>query len=123
MVFEGLVWNTSPGACEVEPPVAGSGPWSTTVMSSQPRADSSSASAAPTTPAPMTTTRGPTIVTSIGAYGATHCALCNEPDRQEDDCQGWRGVRSHLPVGPDSITFTAPDGGVSRDVPDIGPPS
>src|SRR5690349_7155361 len=61
MVLEELVWKTRPGACEVEPPVAGSGPWSTTVTSVQPRAEISSASAAPTTPAPMITTRGPAI--------------------------------------------------------------
>src|SRR5919108_4061306 len=59
MVLEEFVWKTRPGACEVEPPVAGSGPWSTTVTSVQPRAESSSASAAPTTPAPMITTRAP----------------------------------------------------------------
>ncbi len=59
MVFDGLHWNTRPGAWELEPPVAYSGPWSSTVMSVQPRTDSSSASAAPTTPAPMMTTRGP----------------------------------------------------------------
>src|ERR1700754_4851449 len=61
MVFDGLVWKTRPGACEEEPPVAGRGPWSTTVTSVQPRAEISSASAAPTTPAPMMTTRGPAI--------------------------------------------------------------
>ena len=33
IVFDGLAWNTSPGACEVEPPVSGSGPWSMTVTS------------------------------------------------------------------------------------------
>src|SRR3954469_4587573 len=58
MVFDGLTWKTSPGACEVEPPVSGSGPWSTTVTRSTPRAVSSSARLAPTTPAPMMTTRG-----------------------------------------------------------------
>src|SRR5919107_6090445 len=58
MVFDGLTWNTSPGACEVEPPVSGRGPWSTTVTRSQPRVVSSSARLAPTIPAPMMTTRG-----------------------------------------------------------------
>src|SRR3712207_5293010 len=58
MVLEALVWKTSPGACEVEPPVSGRGPWSTTVTRSQPRAVSSSARLAPTIPAPTTTTRG-----------------------------------------------------------------
>src|SRR3712207_3614414 len=58
MVFEALVWKTSPGACDVDPPVSGSGPWSTTVTWSQPRAVSSSARLAPTMPAPMMTTRG-----------------------------------------------------------------
>src|ERR671921_1864864 len=58
MVFEALVWKTSPGACEVEPPVSGRGPWSTTVTRSQPRTVSSSARLAPTIPAPMMTTRG-----------------------------------------------------------------
>src|ERR687894_2431774 len=58
MVLEAFVWKTSPGACEVEPPVSGGGPWSTTVTRSQPRAVSSSARLAPTIPAPMMTTRG-----------------------------------------------------------------
>ena len=58
MVFEGLVWNTSPGACDVEPPVANSGPRSTTVTSVQPRSVSSSAREVPTMPAPITTTLG-----------------------------------------------------------------
>src|SRR5436190_2038717 len=58
MVLDGLAWNTSPGACEEDPPAAGSDPWSTTVTSVHPRSDSSSARAAPTTPAPMITTRG-----------------------------------------------------------------
>ncbi len=49
-------------------------PWSTTVTSVQPRAESSSASAAPTTPAPMMTTRGPAIATPpIVAPDATQC--------------------------------------------------
>src|SRR5438128_12661294 len=58
MVLDGLTWKTSPGAWEVEPPVSGSGPWSTTVTRSTPRAVSSSARLVPTTPAPMMTTRG-----------------------------------------------------------------
>src|SRR3954464_15673503 len=62
MVFDGFVWNTRPGACELEPPGANSGPWSTTVTWVQPRSVSSSASALPTTPAPMTTTRGDSVM-------------------------------------------------------------
>src|SRR5918998_798477 len=58
MVLEALVWKTSPGACEVEPPDSGRGPWSTTVTRSQPRTVSSYARFAPTIPAPMMTTRG-----------------------------------------------------------------
>src|SRR3712207_3151277 len=58
MVLEALVWKTNPGACDVEPPVSGRGPWSTTVTRFQPRAVSSSARLAPTIPAPMMTTRG-----------------------------------------------------------------
>src|SRR5947208_5844042 len=61
MVFDEFVWKTRPGACDEDPPVAGNGPWSTTVTSVQPRAEISSARAAPTTPAPMITTRGPAI--------------------------------------------------------------
>ena len=33
IVRDALCWKTSPGACEVEPPVSNSGPWSTTTMS------------------------------------------------------------------------------------------
>src|SRR6478735_10787502 len=58
MERDGLVWKTSPGAWEVEPPGVASGPCSTTVMSVQPRLTSSSARLAPTMPAPMITTRG-----------------------------------------------------------------
>src|SRR2546423_250878 len=50
IVFDALVWNTRPGACEEEPPVANSGPWSTTVTPVHPRLVSSSATAQPTTP-------------------------------------------------------------------------
>ncbi len=57
MVLDGLVWNTSPGAWEVEPPGSSSGPCSMTVMSFQPRWMSSSARFAPTMPAPMMMTR------------------------------------------------------------------
>src|SRR4029077_7971061 len=52
-----LVRLISPGACEDEPPVANNGPLSTTVTSGAPRSTSSSASAAPTAPAPMMTNR------------------------------------------------------------------
>ena len=58
MVLDALVWNTSPGACDVEPPVENSGPRSRTVTSVHPRSVISSASDAPTTPAPMMTTFG-----------------------------------------------------------------
>ena len=58
MVLEPLVWNTSPGACDVEPPAANSGPCSMTTTSDQPRRTSSSASEQPTIPAPMIATRG-----------------------------------------------------------------
>src|SRR5919198_208550 len=61
MVFEAWFWKTIPGACDEEPPGIGSNPWSTTVISLQPRSDSSSAREAPTTPAPMMTTLGPDI--------------------------------------------------------------
>ena len=53
--FDGLVRETRPGACDDDPPVAYSGPLSSTVTSVAPRAVSSSATAAPTTPAPITT--------------------------------------------------------------------
>src|SRR5690606_25500975 len=68
MTREGLTWKTKPGACEEDPPVTGRGPWSTTVTSVQPRRISSSASAAPTTPAPMTTMR------DDGSTGPGRCA-------------------------------------------------
>src|SRR4051812_12629350 len=58
IVLDAFVWNTRPGACDVDPPVRGSGPWSSTVTSAQPRAVSSSARFAPTMPAPMITTVG-----------------------------------------------------------------
>ena len=65
IVREALVWNTRPGAWDVEPPVSGSGPWSRTVTSVQPRSVSSSARFAPTIPAPMTTTRGVVLMASL----------------------------------------------------------
>src|SRR5688572_29964731 len=58
MVLEPLVWNTRPGAWEVEPPAANNGPCSMTTTSDQPRRTSSSASEQPTMPAPMIATRG-----------------------------------------------------------------
>src|SRR4051812_12735956 len=58
IVFDGFVAKTRPGAWEDEPPVVNSGPRSSTVTSMYPRAVSSSARAAPTTPAPITTTFG-----------------------------------------------------------------
>src|SRR5687767_275907 len=62
MVLDGLVWKTSPGAWEVEPPASSSGPCSTTVMLFQPRLASSSARLVPTMPAPMMTTRGDALI-------------------------------------------------------------
>src|SRR4051794_16369455 len=84
MVLEELVWKTRPGACELEPPVAGSGPWSTTVTSVQPRAETSSARAAPTTPAPMITTRGP--------------AIAAPPKSKPGSCSGSCFVRNAIQV-------------------------
>ena len=57
IVFEGFVWNTRPGACDVEPPGMLSGPCSMTVTSLQPLETNSSARFVPTMPAPMITTR------------------------------------------------------------------
>ena len=57
IVRDALCWKTSPGACEVEPPVWNSGPWSTTTISSQPRSARWWATPAPAMPAPTTTTR------------------------------------------------------------------
>src|SRR6478609_9403405 len=99
MVRDPLAWNTRPGACEVEPPGAGRSPWSTTVTSSQPRAVSSSASAAPTTPAPTMTTRGPVMPTSIVAPDATQCVLRNNRVRPPRGCQEVRDGSRHLPDG------------------------
>src|SRR3712207_4443863 len=56
MVLDGLVWKTSPGACEVEPPASKSGPWSTTTTSLHPSPVRCSAALQPTMPAPMITT-------------------------------------------------------------------
>ena len=50
--------QVQPGACDDDPPVANSGPRSSTVTSVYPRAVSSSATDVPTMPAPMTTTLG-----------------------------------------------------------------
>src|SRR3954447_22813451 len=61
-----LVRLIKPGACDDEPPVANSGPLSTTVTSGSPRSTSSSASAAPTTPAPMITKRRGVIRSALG---------------------------------------------------------
>src|ERR1700761_246551 len=82
MVLLGLVWNTSPGACPVDPPgrvvLVGRGPWSSTVTLVQPRPVSSSARAQPTMPAPITTTRGPApIWPSSVAHNARCCFLRN----------------------------------------------
>src|SRR6266545_7866228 len=55
VVREPLVWNTSPGACEVEPPVSNSGPWSSTSTSDWPSSASCQAALAPTMPQPTIT--------------------------------------------------------------------
>ena len=70
IVLDPLVWKTSPGACDVEPPAANSGPWSRTVTSVQPRMTSSSASEQPTIPAPMITTRGALVMGVRTGYAA-----------------------------------------------------
>ena len=57
IVRDALCWKTSPGACEVEPPVSHSGPWSTTTICSQPRSARWWATLAPAIPAPTMTTR------------------------------------------------------------------
>src|SRR4028118_2210195 len=95
MVLEALVWKTSPGACDVEPPVSGRGPWSTTVTRSQPRAVTSSARLAPTIPAPMMTTRGVVDVALAPDYrlvwvgpSAGSPAPSRVPARA---CEGWGG--------------------------------
>ena len=36
IIREPLVWNASPGACELEPPVSNNGPWSSTSTSRSP---------------------------------------------------------------------------------------
>lgn len=56
--FDGFEENTSPGACEVEPPGMPKGPCSMTSVFVQPNCASSSARLAPTMPAPMMMTRG-----------------------------------------------------------------
>lgn len=102
MVFDGLVWNTSPGACEVEPPVANSGPRSTTVTSVQPRTVSSSAREVPTIPAPITTILGIGRPLHSGkeildgnihdldvAYYATLCAIRNRSSILCACCARW----------------------------------
>src|SRR5215210_6071558 len=57
IVLDGLVWNMSPGACEVDPPASKSGPWSKTTTSRQPSRLKCSATLQPTMPAPTITTR------------------------------------------------------------------
>src|SRR3954463_9944885 len=99
MVLEELAWKTRPGACEDDPPVAGSGPWSTTVTSVQPRAEISSARAAPTTPAPMMTTRGPAIAQPpnskpVQLLSAQHDSGCaTQCAFRGEGCQGGEGRR------------------------------
>ena len=69
-----LVRETRPGAWKVDPPLAKSGPRSSTVTSVRPRAVSSSATEAPTTPAPTTTTRGLLLIERMLPAGATPCS-------------------------------------------------
>jgi hypothetical protein len=57
IVRDGLCWKTRPGACDVEPPVWNSGPWSTTTTSCQPRSARWWATLAPAIPAPTITAR------------------------------------------------------------------
>src|SRR3954468_579666 len=68
-----LVRLIKPGACDDEPPVANSGPLSTTVTSGSPRSTSSSASAAPTTPAPMITKRRCIIRSPVRGFQDGSC--------------------------------------------------
>ncbi len=82
-----------PGACDEEPPGIGSDPWSTTVMSSHPRSDSSSAMAAPTTPAPMMTTVGPDIRRSFDC----HWAGVHDSTAHNNALLDHRGVRVASP--------------------------
>src|SRR6266571_2183399 len=72
MVCDGFVWKTRPGAWEVEPPVAGRGPWSTTVTSCQPSCVRWSATLQPTMPAPTTTTRLPLPIPQPFLSGERH---------------------------------------------------
>src|SRR6476469_999064 len=103
MALLGLVWNTRPGACEDDPPGAGNGPWSTRVMSSHPRADSSSTSAAPTTPAPTTTTRGPAIPTSMMHDSQQHAGYATQRRSRSGRCQ----ERRRTPSAPGKASFVA----------------
>src|SRR3954462_657586 len=95
MVLEALVWKTKPGAGDVEPPVSGRGPWSTTVTRSQPRAVSSSARLAPTIPAPMTTTRGGVDIALLLTYRLVWVGP-SAGSRREPARGGGRGVLHQL---------------------------
>src|SRR5207302_7325685 len=67
-------------------------------MSSQPRADSSSASAAPTTPAPMMTTRDPATPASRDALYETRRKLRNNHNRHPSHLSICRRVGGALPT-------------------------
>ena len=54
---DGLSWKTSPGACDVEPPVSHNGPWSMITRSVQPSRARWWTTLAPTMPAPTITAR------------------------------------------------------------------
>ena len=86
--FDGLVWKTSPGAWEVEPPGRSSGPCSTTVMSVQPRATSSSARLVPTMPAPMMTTRA-----GCRCHGIYPCVWSVRVSGRRRCCAPWSRIR------------------------------
>src|SRR5262245_142736 len=105
ITFAELTWKTSPGACAEEPPAAGSAPWSMIVMSVQPRADSSSTSAAPTTPAPMTTTFGPKLPGPSwvgGSWRSWRALVCYEGPPVHASAGGEPG-RDLVRVGVDPL--------------------
>src|SRR5258706_13842433 len=79
MVREPLVWKTTPGACDVEPPGFQSLPFSSTMTSQYPRSVSSSANEQPTIPAPIIT---------IFAINAPEFLLIDRYTRKETASQG-----------------------------------
>ena len=118
-----------PGACERGARRwRAAAPWSTTVMSSQPRAESSSARAAPTTPAPMMTTRGPAIaappvqkpVPPVQLLSAQHASGCaTQCACRTGGCQGGRrrrktGRNTAMPGGRRASRAQRPPGRSDR---------